>query len=355
MHLKKYLKSWFLIFLETLNYILMYIQNEFELNREIIIWDRIFIILRKPLGYGDLLMLSPLILKIEEKFNRKNIFIVTEYEKFFESDAIWVKPSKKSFSIHKNDLVIFPTFSLRNLKYFFNNSFKVGYPLSSSFFSNFRNKIPPFSKYDAVGEHYFYRSRNLIDALNLSDSEPRYPKTLSEDFQVTSKRFVTIAPYSNWQERGYSLDSFHYIIEELSKFIHIVIIGLHRETPLDLSFSSHKIINLTNKTTIKEANSIISNSALYIGNDSGLTHFAFLSKRPVISIFGCVDFFKRIPLSIDLNKNKFNFTNSNKCSFFSCYDGYNKPTCINDKKFICLDVNPNLIINRAIKILNVNV
>ena len=354
MRLKKYLKSCFLFFLEALNYFLINIQTKLDLNREVISWDRIYIILRKPLGYGDLLMLSPLILKIEQKFKGNNIFIVTEYEKFFESDSIWIKPSKKIFSIHKNDLVIFPTFSFMNLKYLFNNAFKIGYSVSPSFFSNFRNKIPPFSKYDAVGEHYFYRSRNLIYALNLSDSEPQYPRTLTEDFQLPSKRFVTIAPYSNWQERGYSLDSYHYIIEELSKFIHVVILGMHRETPFLFNFSSQKIINLTNKTTIKQANSIISNSELYIGNDSGLTHFAFLSKKPVISIFGCVDFFKRIPLSNDLNKNKFNYTNSNKCNFFSCYDGYNKPTCINDKKFICLDINPKLIINRAIRILNVN-
>ena len=79
-------------------------------------------------------------------------------------------------------------------------------------------------------------------------------------------------------------------INKLYKYTFIIIGGSSEQddsVKLENIFRDNDIsyINLTNKLTIRQTISVIGQSKLYIGNDTGVLHIAYAANKPIIGIY----------------------------------------------------------------------
>jgi len=321
----------------------------------------VYILMLKPLGLGDLMMLSPFIIKVVERFGSASIYLVTEYPKFIDFNSVeWVHP-KFFFTHNRNDaLVISPTLSWRHLRFVRQCGFLLGYFLSNRINSNF---IDTFEKYDARHGHYFQRAEYLLEILGYersSDNDYCYPSLISsqlDDFGLNDE-YVCVSPYSNWKERQYPVESYSEVVAAISNYVQVVLIGGSDDAEYEMaeSFQQESVLNLVGKTDIQQVVSILSNAKLFIGNDSGLSHMAFLADIPSLVVFGCVAGSQRIPLNSSLSKRIGVLGAGNECVYFPCYDGFNKPKCRNRDRYICLNaVSAGDVIRSALSALGYDI
>lgn len=106
---------------------------------------------------------------------------------------------------------------------------------------------------------------------------------------------------------------------------------------------SENIINLVNKTTLKEANQIINISDLIVGNDTGNIHIADALGKRTLTIFGPTN-----PKKIGAYSSKAEYITLNlKCQY--CYGKVEMINCIERK---CLkNIEVNLVYEKINKIL----
>jgi len=312
----------------------------------------VIILIQKPLGIGDLVMLSPLVILLEEKFIKNNIYIVTEYEKFIDFErASWINPSSsKKYSL-ANSIVISPMLVFTHLKYIFQSKYFIGYFFSNKLISNFmKNEY----KYPFTSGHYFRKIFPVLDALDIEYDKENliYPRIMTTNLGCNSND-VVIAPYVNWEERQFPLSRFVSLIHSLLKICNCKIVLIGSGNPLEVEFnkqlealvSSSRVDNQTGCTTLLEMSDLISKSKLYIGNDSGPSHIAYLNARRSIVFFGSVRFEDRVPLNLKLTNNITCIDSRSDCNYFPCYDGLSEPNCINNRKYSCIS---NAVINNEL-------
>ena len=303
----------------------------------------VIILIQKPLGIGDLVMLSPLVILLEEKFIKNNIYIVTEYEKFIDFNrAFWIHPSSpKKYSL-ANSIVISPMLVFTHLKYIFQSKYFIGYFFSNKLTSNFMKSE---YKYSLTSGHYFRKIFPILDALDIEYDKENlsYPRIMTTDFTRNSDN-VVIAPYVNWEERQFPLSKFVSLIHSLLEICSCKIVLIGSDNPLEVEFnkqlealvSSSRLDNQTGCTTLLKMSDLISKAKLYIGNDSGPSHIAYLNARRSIVFFGSVRFEDRVPLNLKLTNNITCIDSRSDCNYFPCYDGLSKPNCVNDRKYSCI-------------------
>ena len=303
----------------------------------------VVILIQKPLGIGDLVMLSPLVILLEEKFIKNNIYIVTEYEKFIDFNrAFWIHPSSpKKYSL-ANSIVISPMLVFTHLKYIFQSKYFIGYFFSNKLTSNFMKSE---YKYSLTSGHYLRKIFPILDALDIEYDKENlsYPRIMTTDFTRNSDN-VVIAPYVNWEERQFPLSKFVSLIHSLLEICSCKIVLIGSDNPLEVEFnkqlealvSSSRLDNQTGYTTLLKMSDLISKAKLYIGNDSGPSHIAYLNARRSIVFFGSVRFEDRVPLNLKLTNNITCIDSRSDCNYFPCYDGLSKPNCVNDRKYSCI-------------------
>ena len=323
---------------DTLSYLIP-IKSRLELNSSI----DIVILFQKPLGIGDLVMLSPLVILLEEKFIENNIYIVTEYEKFIDFDrASWIHPSNLNKNLLVNSIVISPMLVFTHLKYMFQAKYFIGYFFSNKLTSNFmKNEY----KYLFTSEHYFKKVFPILDALNIEYDKEHlsYPGIMTSDLGRNSDD-VVIAPYVNWEVRQFPLSKFVSLIHSLLKISSCKVILIGSNNPLEIEFNkkiealvaSSRLDNQTGSTTILQMSDLISKARLYIGDDSGPSHVAYLNARRSLVLFGSVRFEDRMPLNPILIKKITCIDSRSDCNYFPCYDGLSKPKCANNQKYSCI-------------------
>jgi ADP-heptose:LPS heptosyltransferase len=300
-------------------------------------YQDVYILLRKPLGIGDIVMLSPLLKVLNDMKNYREVFLICEYDRFIDLPNItWQHPRDLNLKRLTNSLVISPAFSFVNLYYFFMSKYYLGYFLSNSLISN-SYKI--HFKFNSNKMHY---ARKIKPIIQLFQTKPAvnltYPNLIENKSQIVlPKNYICISPYSNWPERQYPIERFYDLISFASKSIPVVIVGTDNyHSGIKLSFDKNNVINLINKTNINEVVSVIANSKIFVGNDSGLAHIASINNIRSILLFGCVPQSLRLPINEKLQKNISSFGSGNLCKHFPCYNGYFKPSCKNSNKYICL-------------------
>ena len=312
----------------------------------------VIILIQKPLGIGDLVMLSPLVILLEEKFIKNNIYIVTEYEKFIDFDrASWIHPSSSNKYSLANSIVISPMLVFTHLKYIFQSKYFIGYFFSNKLTSNFMKSE---YKYSLTSGHYLRKIFPILDALDIEYDKENlsYPRIMTTDFARNSDD-VVIAPYVNWEERQFPLSKFVSLIHSLLEICSCKIVLIGSDNPLEVEFnkqlealvSSSRLDNQTGYTTLLKMSDLISKAKLYIGNDSGPSHIAYLNARRSIVFFGSVRFEDRVPLNLKFTNNITCIDSRNDCNYFPCYDGLSKPNCANDRKYSCIS---NAVINNEL-------
>lgn len=303
----------------------------------------IIILLRKPLGIGDLVMLSPFIFLVEKKFD--NIFIVSEYDEFLLfKKSKWIKPNSLDDNLLNNSLVISPTLAFSHLKYMFKSKYFLGYFTSNKLISNI---VKINYRYNPKKEHYLKKTFPLMDILEIEYDKDNfiYPEIKCNEYRINNN-YITIAPYSNWMERQYPFNNYIELIFQLLKVtnINIILIGSNNDDEkkfnkkIEKQINNNRVINLTGKTNILQMNHIIKNSKLFIGNDSGPANISYIISPKSLVFFGSVYFENRLPLNPLLSKNIKALDKRGNCQEFPCYDGYNKPFCKNSDKYCCLNV-----------------
>jgi ADP-heptose:LPS heptosyltransferase len=319
----------------------------------------IYVLMRHPLGFGDLMMLSPFMLDLVGRFPDASIFLVTEYSCFINMKGVtWIHPEEVGAKEKACGLVISPTLSFRHIKYIIGAKWFLGYFFSNRMISNFtaNNEL-----YNPRQSHYYKRASIILNALDAWKPAikhiPDYPmlSVASYDEMELPEDYICIVPVNNWEERQYPLERYHEIVNYLSCYYTVVLLGGKLPAELEIAEFFHEInvINLVGKTNFQQACSVIVGARLFIGNDSGLTHAAFLGGVPSIAIFGCVSGKQRIPLNPSLSSKITCLGAGERCPYFPCYDGFNKPNCKHERRKICLEgVDVETVIGHAMKILN---
>lgn len=307
----------------------------------------------RPLGFGDLMMLSPFIIEIARRAIGIPTYLVTEYTPFLDISGIrWMHPRQLSAQLCSTGLLLSPTLSWRHARYLRHAGWYLGYFFSDRVMSNFTQEHPG---YDARRGHYFERAEKLFALL-----DQWFPGTLCYSYAgilsapLTGidlpEKYICIAPFTNWAERQYPADQMCCVVDSLLKNWPVVLVGGQHPDEMDMAavLARRGAINLVGKTTIQQTGGIVVRAKLFIGNDSGLSHMAFLAGTPSLVVFGCVSGQQRIPLDPILAKKVTILGAGKSCSYFPCYDGFNKPCCRNQERYLCLkQISPELVIDSA--------
>lgn len=300
----------------------------------------IYITLLKPLGIGDIIMLSPFLEVLARECKDGNVKVITEYKSFIELKGCeWIHPNNISIAELREAMVISPTLSFRHILYAVKARYFIGYFVSNRLMSNF---VDVESEYDPKNRHYLERSKPIMEALKFPVSPLIYPKLRKAKIHPLDlpERYICVAPYSNWPARQYPSECYHELLSVLVADYKIVLIGSDDldevvfNTEITDNLDSDNIYNLTGKTSLQEMNAIIVASNVFIGNDSGPAHVACLEANKVIILFGCVRPQTRIPEAAAIQEKVISYSGGNKCNRYPCYDGYNMPRCTNN--YICL-------------------
>lgn len=320
--------------------------------------EAIYVLMLRPLGLGDLMMMSPFMLDIATRFPATPVFLVTEYPPFMDMRGVsWMHPRQLDVARRGGGLVISPTLSWRHLRYLRGASWYLGYYLSNRIMSNFTLHG---DSYDARQDHYYRRAAKLLDALEPwapGGKACRYPTLITEPVHDLGlpDDYICMAPVVNWEERQYPIERYRHIAANLSRYHPVVLMGGNTPVELEMaeSFRQAGVIDLVGKTNLNQAAVVIARAKLFIGNDSGLAHMAFLSGTSSVVVFGCVSGEHRIPLDPMLAAKVISLGEGNNCPHFPCYDGFNRPHCVNSTALICLlDVNVATVITNAEVVLN---
>lgn len=311
------------------------------------------VILCKPLGIGDLIMLSPLINLLKTKYDR--VIVISDYEEFLNLKGIeWYPRSSISDVSTENCFYIFPTFCFTNFKIFLRSPGPfIGNLLLDRVISTEKRPLILHHKKDLQIIHYFYRVVPILERLNIDMSaQLKYPKLKSEEFNdnKTNDQYVCIAPFSNWSTRQASFQQFLRTLSILDLQEAIIIIGggakqecvFNEKFADDLRRLGYKVKNITGATSLAEVSSVISGALHYIGNDSGLSHIAMLSNVPTTIFDGCVPLQNRMPLNTELALKIVGFNRALMCPKYPCYSGYAEAVCKNSVTNFCLEcINEN--------------
>jgi len=337
MLLNKYIKKLIFLFVD----IIYFFCNKL-LFKKITKLDEIYILLLKPLGIGDLIMLSPFVNAIEKHFKEQEIFLVTTHDLFIDFEKVkTISPYKMRSRNLKNALMISPTLAMRHSAFMFKGTYFVGYFVSNRLVSNITNIS---LRYDAIGTHYFVRTIPILKALGVDFNyeDVVYPDLRSQKPGILlPPNYICISPFSLWKARQFPIESYIEIIQKLPMTFNLVLIGSPNQEEMIFNskieaMAKRKVYNFCGKTTLFESIWIIKHASLFIGNDAGPSHIAHITNCKPIAIFGSVCPEHRLPLGNTYKKNIVDIDARTSCPFYACYDGYNKPSCLNENKYICL-------------------
>jgi ADP-heptose:LPS heptosyltransferase len=107
---------------------------------------------------------------------------------------------------------------------------------------------------------------------------------------------IVIAPFASQKIKSWPIDKYSELIKNAAGLRKVILLGDAKQYENRLnSPKGINVINLIAKTSLKEADEIIQRAALFIGNDSGLTHLAYHHKIPLIAIIGGGSYGKFFP------------------------------------------------------------
>ncbi len=133
-----------------------------------------------------------------------------------------------------------------------------------------------------------YFSPNITDNGTIDFKLNKLPSELNNILSKNKKRIVAIAPFTSRAIKNWNSEKYAELTDHLVKEYDALIIILNDNSVNDFlkQNDNPQIINLSGKTTLTEAASVIAISNLFIGNDSGLFHIAKSNNIPRIGLVG---------------------------------------------------------------------
>ncbi len=291
---------------------------------------KIGILFLKSLGIGDLIMMSPLILKIREMYPRAEIELITWVPEIMKLEG--VKWKSKKTAGNKFDLLISPSLNLKHIPWIFRAKYWIGYFAKNRIQSNFlKSKLG----FEPRSDHYLKRGFSLIKAMG-DELEPEYPSFLKEEVEkYKGENYALFAPFSNWEERQWPLkywaEAINCVLEK--ELVEKVILAggkadwekkkLKNLLPLIEKNSSKIDVSIgERRVNLRQLAWLMENSRFFLGLDSGPSHFAYFLAPQSFVIFISVDPKTRIPLGKRANIITFQPRN---CPNFPSYSGIYRP------------------------------
>lgn len=135
-----------------------------------------------------------------------------------------------------------------------------------------------------------YLESILSTTVSDKEIEPHIPlpdnisESVINKLSLAKKEYIVFALSSGSKDRNYPTDKFLKVIKHLYERLNcqVVLIGHEKRN----SSLADYLIDLRGKTSLIEALSIIKHSRLFIGNETGLTHAAWIMEVPTIMICG---------------------------------------------------------------------
>lgn len=266
---------------------------------------------------------------------------------------------KLSYFLGKQELLycIHPTFAEPNL-YIYNKLFSENYiryegepffyPLLQSKVKN--EKVIP-NRYKNTNVNILNHHLQIYNHITESDTNISSIDTEIENFfssylypkptMKLPKKYIVILTDGSVPERKFSTKQWQSLLDILPKEIAVVQLGKNV-----LSLNHKNLINLINKTTLIESMSIIKNADIAIGNETGLTHFAYLNRVFTVVILGGGHYGRFLPLPFDFHVTPVIFN----MDCFECGWHCDKIDGSDLKQYPCIE---NISINNIIKVLEV--
>lgn len=316
-------------FLLNTKYEYLNIKKEINYTTE---FKKIALILTSPLGFGDLIMMLPVINSFIKNFPKSKIDLITNLDIFDEieginkiiivkGDLISMKQEFLTLSSNKYDLGVVMARAINQSIYLnkLNPRFKIGYISGKKINSDFKlkNKNNLFFEKNL---HFTLNSLKILEAMNLKINYdfPKilYTKKIQKDAKQIfnkldldkNKKTIFINPYVLWETRRLDENKYIELIIKLHSKFNFVLYGgpdgleLSKRIEIELLQNKIKIVNLVGKVKLKTSICLLNYADLFITSDSGPMHFAIMMKVPTLAIFGPINPKYRLPLNFEKTK-----------------------------------------------------
>lgn len=265
------------------------------------------ILLIRPGGIGDAVLLLPAIHLLKENFSEADVHILCEkrnadifrLSKDIDKIYLYDKNSGLFKCLREKYDIVIDTEQWHRLSAIV--AFLTGAPVRIGFNTNDRSKLfnvkIPYSHDDYEVYSFFHLIEPLLKNPLEFDVDKPFIDIDSTSFSSPSllqkfgdnKKFVAVFPGASVPERRWGGERFGEVAKTLNdKGYGIVILGSKAD-----SSDAEKIkeyvndsIDLTGKTTLKEVAAILKKCSLLITADSGLMHLAYGVDTPTVSLFG---------------------------------------------------------------------
>jgi len=213
---------------------------------------------------------------------------------------------------------------------------RIGYTYKGGFLSFLlTDKIESKILFDGYYDRHIMEAfLDLLRAANIpfSSKDKTYRKTVREEdinivknklntlgIKLSNKKIISIHTLSKSELKNWPKEKFkEFLFELLKKYdLFILLLGSKKEREYNEEIrliNKNKIYNLCGKFSLRETGAILKISDLFIGNDSGLAHYASSVGTPTISLFGSTNPNQARPLgqgkSIVIFKNKLENTHN---------------------------------------------
>lgn len=280
------------------------------------------IIIRMPNWIGDLVMATPLLTDLRNRYQDAEITAMCQanvaplLEKDRDIDQV-LSFKKRSGWLHGHrkdiidplrfghyDLGVLTTNSFSSALWFWRGKVKNRIGFKANFRSFMLNKAIPFPE-NRESQHLVLTYKKLLEPLGLSisETEPRLfisneeekrVKTILKSYNIDTEKhtIVGINPGAAYgTAKCWLPDRFSQVAKRLLENPDVRILFFGDQTTSDLINSicsdlPDTVVNLAGKTTLRELVSIIGICDAFLSNDSGPMHIAAALKTPLVAIFG---------------------------------------------------------------------
>ncbi|CCK80298.1 glycosyltransferase family 9 protein [Desulfobacula toluolica] len=322
------------------------------------------ILIIRPGGMGDAILLIPVLKAVSKKIKPANIDILCEPRnqeifhavQFVNNTLSYKNPTDLISVFRKQYDIIIDTEQSHFLTAIITRLLKAD--LKSGFHVNGRQKMYTISipyRHDIYEADSFW---NLIaKTLDFKESfswDFPYFKQEKKNFisDICFEKYICVFPGASIDERLWPEKSWAKVIDQLTQFgWKCVLLGSHKEINQCRTIikycKTRDIINLCSQLTILETTLVLKKSSLLISTDSGILHLGVLSDVSTVSLFGPGIEAKWAPKGhnhLVINKN----LDCSPCTKFGT-----TPPCGNFK--LCmLKITPMDVINKAKKLITLN-
>jgi len=262
------------------------------------------ILVIRPGGIGDLLLLAPALNLLKERFPAASITILAERR---NAAAIKLIPGISQTLLYDNPRELLKVLRSRYdividseqwhrlsaiITRFISSGMKIGYD------TNERRRLFTHSVAYSHEDYEAISFRNLLSPLGISEAfDPNapflsLPDSIKRETEVLlaglKKPFITLFPGASISERRWGVDKFRKLTIRLADegIVTVVVGGQQDSSTGDKIIFGTSGVNLAGKTTLAETALIISSSVLLVSGDSGVLHLRVGLGVPTVSIFG---------------------------------------------------------------------